>query len=487
MKEPNQVPNAIYKPTPHPARPERRRAAAFLGMVIWTAFVILALWWLLRAASQEPGGASWVVHDGDSPHKALLDRARDWFRLAHLNFQRIYPWILFGPYVAWLALHFALERGRLRLNLPIHLAACAAFVAASHAINVRTAVTVADVVVIRSHQQSDWSPAGREFQAIEVKVSAGPADGPLPEQLAERLFQGNLTNHGPNNAIVRERGELSGAHLTNLITELEQAIKPRRTPPGPMTLRPLSTLLDLLAYGAMVGLAHSVHFYRRYRDREHRALFLESNLAKARLNALQAQLQPHFLFNTLNAIATLLRRDPKAAETTLVSLSELLRLALSQSDKQEITLREELHFLERYLEIQQTRFGDRLRLEQDIPLAALDCLVPTLLLQPLVENAIRHGIEPSENGGLVRVRARDQDGRLALSVEDDGVGFAPGAGAASETGIGLANLRARLEALYGASQKLELTERSEGGVAVRIEIPWRPVTLGQTAEVSPAV
>src|SRR5262249_1997639 len=156
---------------------------------------------------------------------------------------------------------------------------------------------------------------------------------------------------------------LSDAGLTNLLAEFEHATKPIRQGTGPPTLRPLSTLMDLLAYGAMVGLAHSVHFYRRYREREHRALALESNLAKARLNSPQSQLQPHFLFNTLNAIATLLRRDPKAAEATLLSLSDLLRLSLSQSDRQEIPLREEIQFLDRYLEIQRTRFGDRLRFE----------------------------------------------------------------------------------------------------------------------------
>jgi len=288
--------------------------------------------------------------------------------------------------------------------------------------------------------------------------------------------------------MLRIREDFSPAGLTNLFSELEHAIKDPPVPPGPFPMRPLSTLLDLLAYGTIVGAVHSVHFYRRFREREHRALFLESNLAKARLNALQAQLQPHFLFNTLNAIATLLRRDPRAAEDTLTSLSELLRLTLNRSGRQEMTLREELEFLQRYVEIQQTRFGDRLRFEPDVEPSALDCLVPTLLLQPVVENAIRHGLEPLDRGGLVRVTARGQDGMLVVIVEDDGVGLAnvaasshEAAGEAADTptpqdkpgsGIGLLNLRARLEALYGARQKLVLASRPEGGVAVRIEIPW---------------
>ena len=173
-------------------------------------------------------------------------------------------------------------------------------------------------------------------------------------------------------------------------------------------------------------------FYGRYRERERKALSLESSLSRARLSALQAQLQPHFLFNTLNAIATLLRRDPIAAEATLLALSDLLRLSLNQSETQEIPLREELRFLDRYLEIQHTRFGDRLRVEQEVDPAVLDCLVPTLILQPLVENAIRHGLEPSDAPGLIRIQAQAQKSSgsqngssptLILTIEDNGVGF----------------------------------------------------------------
>jgi len=271
-----------------------------------------------------------------------------------------------------------------------------------------------------------------------------------------------------------------------------------------------STILDLLAYGALTGLVHSVNFYRRLRERERRALFLESNLANARLNTLKAQLQPHFLFNSLNAITALLRRDPRQAETTLVALSELLRLALSQSERQELALRDEWEFVQRYLEIQQTRFGDKLRIEQDIEPQALDCLVPTLVLQPLVENAIRHGIEPAEKAGVVRVSASHKDGKLVLAVEDDGVGLPTGSAdsggpdnpaglypslsapapssttsvvlARAGTGIGLANLRERLQALYGARQKLELTPRATGGVIVRVEIPWHPRVSSETTD-----
>jgi two-component sensor histidine kinase len=274
-------------------------------------------------------------------------------------------------------------------------------------------------------------------------------------------------------AIGHSSKELDCFIPTNLIPKLEQAMKPLPGPPGALPWNPLPTLLDLLAYGSLAGVSHAVLFYRRFREREHRAFALETHLTKARLNNLHAQLQPHFLFNTLNAIATLLRRDPKAAEATLTSLSELLRLALSQSDKQEIPLRDEMRFLERYIEIQQTRFGDRFHFEQAIQPKALDCLIPTLTLQPLVENAIRHGIEPSTKPGTVQVTACSADGRLVVSVEDDGVGFSDPPEGGPKSGIGLSNLRARLQTIYGVDQSFEIRSRPEGGVIVKVDIPSR--------------
>jgi signal transduction histidine kinase len=425
-----------------------------------------------------------------------------------IGFQRVYPWVLLGPYVALLVSYFPLERGRLRLSLPLNIAGCAAFVAASHAINARTMVSGTNVVIIKS--QHNVGPTAGSHQPITSQIEVSKIGrGELEEQKSAPTREpvlgallGKVT-HG--------QSDFSDAGLTNLLAQLPPGLRPPPSPPGLRRSSVWSELLDLLAYGAVAGLAHSVHFYRRFRERERRALFLESNLSNARLNALRAQLQPHFLFNSLNAIVALLRRDPLLAESTLMSLSELLRLTLSQSERQEIALREEMHFVRRYLEIQQIRFCDKLRVEQDIEPAAMDCLVPTLLLQPLVENAIRHGIEPAENAGLVRLTARQQDGLLILTVEDDGVGLpdaaavqprskqtariagselpsaatsagpSPSDWARGGTGIGLSNLRARLETLYGSRQKLELISRSEGGVTVLVQIPWRAVKLIETA------
>jgi two-component sensor histidine kinase len=403
------------------ARSPWRRRILWICVCGWTVFVGFAIWWLL----QGNGGPSvWVFQVGDD-QPGLGQRVLSIFR-SDLGLQRSYPWILLGPYVALVAWYFPLGRERLRRNLPLNAAACVAFAWACHAIDLRTTVT---------------RPRGMVINPEHL-----PAPGTPPMQM------------------LRAPGA-SG--------------EPKRPSPRPPSRRAMlrSTILDLLAYGAVTGLAHSVNFYVRLRERERRALVLESNLANARLNTLKAQLQPHFLFNSLNAIAALLHRDPRLAETTLVALSELLRMALSQSERQEGALREELEFVERYLQIQQTRFGDKLRVEQDIEPQALDCLAPTLVLQPLVENAIRHGIEPGEKAGMVRVSASREDGKLILAVEDDGVGLASAKTnvgfVSGGTGIGLANLRERLQALYGARQKLELAPRPTGGVVVRVEIPWR--------------
>lgn len=430
----------------------------------------------------------WVVHPTGSPQPAAAGKIFGWFD-ADVAFQRIYPWALLGPYVALIALYHPLERGSLRLSGSLNLATCVAFVAASHTIDTRTRRTLRNVTIIKSEPAE--GSQGTNTYRIQI-TQTGPST-----LLAQRVLSGKAT---------RTPQEFTNAGLTNLFGQLDCGLNPPVLP----NWRLGSTLLDLLAYGAIVGVAHSVHFYRRFRERERRALSLESSLANARLNALRAQLQPHFLFNSLNAIATLLRRDPHLAEATLMSLSELLRLSLSRSEKPELALREEMEFVQRYLEIQQTRFGDRLRVEQDIEPAALDCLVPCLLLQPLVENAIRHGIEPADKAGVVRLTAHRQGANLLLTVEDNGVGLADTAPdlrslktpslrteaaslpadsqvgsvmrpASSEgSGIGLANLRARLEALYGACHALDLVSRPEGGLAVRIEIPWRPQRQPET-------
>jgi signal transduction histidine kinase len=237
--------------------------------------------------------------------------------------------------------------------------------------------------------------------------------------------------------------------------------------------------INLLLYGAVLGLTQAYDYYRRYRERERRATQLEiaaaqleTRLAQAQLDALKMQIQPHFLFNTLNTISVLMQDDVDAANKMLIRLSELLRVALKSEKTQEISLRQELEFLRGYLEIEQTRFQDRLRVDFEVDAETLDSLVPNLILQPLVENAIKHGIAPRAEAGTIRVEARRQNGRVELSVRDDGAGLTESKNH-SMGGIGLSNTRARLEKLYGAQHSFEIVSPAAGGLEVKVSIPFR--------------
>ena len=229
---------------------------------------------------------------------------------------------------------------------------------------------------------------------------------------------------------------------------------------------------NLLVYCVILAVTQAFDYYRKYRERELHASELEKRLVQAKLQALQMQLNPHFLFNALNAIAALMHKDVEAADQMLVRLSGLLRLALESSETQEVPLRRELDFLMSYLQIEQTRFGDRLEVRQSIAPDTLDALVPNLILQPLVENAIRHGIQPRAGLGRILLTAQQVEGRLRLGVEDNGSGAATLT--PTREGIGLSNTRARLLQLYGQAQKMEFRQVPEGGLAVEIELPFRP-------------
>ncbi len=228
---------------------------------------------------------------------------------------------------------------------------------------------------------------------------------------------------------------------------------------------------NLLIYWVIVAVSHAFDYYRKYRERELRALELEKRLAQAKLQALQMQLNPHFLFNTLHSISSLMHKDVEAADKMIMRLSDLLRAALEGAETQEVSLREELNLLQLYLAIEQIRFGSRLTVKLDVAPDTLDAQVPNLILQPLVENAIRHGIEPRARPGLIELQARRVNGALALVVSDNGAGL--GENGAIKEGIGLSNTRARLQELYGAAQRFELVRGEQGGVRVEISIPLR--------------
>ncbi len=235
---------------------------------------------------------------------------------------------------------------------------------------------------------------------------------------------------------------------------------------------PYEALKDVATFWILVGLAFGFDYYRRYRDRDVRAAQLESQLAAARLQHLRQQLHPHFLFNTLNTISAVMHEDVRAADAMLSRLSDLLRLATRHAGDQEVRLQEELDALDLYLEIMRVRMGDRLRSAVEVAPDARDALVPFLVLQPLVENAVKHGIAPRPGGGWLAVRAYRRNGALRLEIEDDGPGVADAAGALS-AGFGLGGTAERLEHLYGAAARPLLGRGGRGGLRVTIDIPWR--------------
>ncbi len=232
-------------------------------------------------------------------------------------------------------------------------------------------------------------------------------------------------------------------------------------------------ILSLIMYWFVVFANLGWVYYRRYREREVQTAQLQRELVEARLEALRMQLNPHFLFNTLHTVSALIHEKPDVADRMVARLSELLRLSLDQSKPQEVPLSEELDFLDRYLDIEQTRFADRLKVEKQVEAGVQDALVPYLILQPLVENAIRHGIEPREDLGHLTIRARRSDGMLELRVSDNGAGLAADGAAPAREGIGLSNTRSRLRHLYGDNFKLELVNGTGGGLEARLDLPYR--------------
>jgi signal transduction histidine kinase len=230
---------------------------------------------------------------------------------------------------------------------------------------------------------------------------------------------------------------------------------------------------EMMTYWAIVGLSHALDFHRESQERALAAAQLETRLAEAQLQALQRQLHPHFLFNTLHTISALMHRDIDAADSMLARLSDLLRLTLDRIGVQAVLLKEELEFLGKYLEIERSRFGDRLAVDFDIDPETFDAWVPNLILQPLVENAIRHGIGPRIGGGRLVIAARRTGDRLWLLVRDDGPGLSEARLNAFNKGrVGLTNTRSRLRHLYGDAHRFEFHEPADGGLAVTIEIPY---------------
>jgi signal transduction histidine kinase len=242
----------------------------------------------------------------------------------------------------------------------------------------------------------------------------------------------------------------------------------------------VESFTSYFTYMVVVAAHYAFDYYQKYRERDLRALELEGRLTQAELQNLKMQLHPHFLFNTLNTISVLMIKDTRAANRVLVRLSELLRMALDNVSTQEVSLKEELDFLARYLEIEQTRFEDRLTVRMKIEPGVRDARVPNLILQPLVENAIRHGIAPLLTPGIIEISAYRENVHLRLEVRDNGSGLADSNQHLRE-GVGLSNTRARLVQLYAKDHTFEAGNAPGGGLLVTIVIPFRR-TGGDTAD-----
>lgn len=327
------------------------------------------------------------------------------------------PWILFAPLVLWLARRFPLTPQHWRRPLVAHLVFCVLVVLAM-GLSTLPLVSRRELVFER-RPVSDPSRA-------EDRDHAKPGDGP-PDTVLGRLLGG-----------VR---------------------------------------VSVPVYWMLVAGAQAMAQYRRGVERERRALLAEAALAEARLQALQGQLNPHFLFNTLNTITELVYEDPKGAERMIVALADLLRAALAAQKRPQVPLGEEIAFVRHYCGIQRVRFSERLDVRYEIDETALGAAVPTLVLQPLVENAVIHGMADSAVPLIVWVRARREGERLRLEIADSGgAGATPPEAAGTPLvvaeGVGLGNTRARLAALHGDAHRFSITRAVEGGVSVVVELPF---------------
>ncbi len=240
------------------------------------------------------------------------------------------------------------------------------------------------------------------------------------------------------------------------------------------------TFMDIQRYWYVLFITQAISFYGKYQERQLLSSQLEAQLANAQLEVLKIQLEPHFLFNTLNSIASLARHDGGAAEHMTLQLADLLRMSLDGVGVHEVPLHRELTFLQKYVDIQQTRFHDRLNVQTEIDPSTLDTLVPNLILQPLVENAIRHGISPRRAPGFIHISIwRDRDD-VWMEIRDNGVGFTRARGVLPREGVGLRNTRGRLRQLYNEDHAMVLEDAPGGGCIVKIRVPYRTMNEEET-------
>jgi sensor histidine kinase YesM len=312
---------------------------------------------------------------------------------------------------------------------------------------------------------------------------------PIVYELARRYsfdrasWRLSLAIHIVASVILTSVGALALVLLNPVITWTKE-------PSVPFLAHVLSrTFMDIQRYWYVVLITQAIAYYGKYQERQLVSSQLEAQLARAQLEVLKIQLEPHFLFNTLNSIAALARHDGEAAEHMTLQLADLLRMSLDGVGVHEVPLHQELTFLQKYIDIQQVRFHDRLSVETEIDPPTLDTLVPNFILQPLVENAIRHGIGPRRTPGWIRISTwRDHDD-VWMEIRDNGVGFTRGRGLMPQEGVGLRNTRGRLQQLYNEDHAMVLEDAPGGGCTVKIRVPYRTINNEEvtTANVNTSV
>ena len=350
----------------------------------------------------------------------VVSGAFAWDEACRMTLSHWLPWMMLSPFILWLSFRFPIERTGWKLCVPIHAGA--------------GVVAVLVCVAVNEYILRPPPPPWGDSSVKSPGLSSPPPD-------VQKSARSDQPFSHP------------GSHRS----------------PWWFGVR-----FNVPTYLIFVSLSHAVVYFRRSQQRERRALELEARLAQARLQALRMQIHPHFLFNTLNAISTLVHSDPHAADEMIGGLSEMLRISLDSAMDQEVPLRHELNFLNLYLQIEQARFGDRLRVEQNISLEVEGALVPTLILQPLVENAIRHGIEPKLAPGVIGISAQRVGEALRISIRDTGVGVnsSDRAEKSAQKGIGLSNTRARLQSLYPGQHHFDIHNDPASGCVVELEIPF---------------
>ena len=383
------------------------------------------------------------------------------------------PWVALTPLIFWLARRFPLERGRLLRSVPVHMVG--ALVCTVISLSVTTLVFTSG----RGEFGGGPRASGRRPSEWRARNDSGSPGEPRPPFVRrdESSLPPDLRGPRPRPGDPKGPGPFPRGEFRGGPGAFGRAGGP---PPDSLARNPFVGFIaplalrgnfDLAIYLIVMTAAHALAYYRRAQDRDRQALVLTAGLNQARLDALRLQLQPHFLFNTLNAISTLVHRDADAADELISDLSDLLRASLENQDH-EVPLAREIELLDRYLAIEQTRLGDRLRIVRDIDPAAAAALVPTFLLQPIAENAIRHGLEPRAAPGTLTVSARRVGDELHLAVTDDGVGLGPAAAPTARRGIGLANSEERLRTLHAGRARLTLLSPPAGGVRVEVVLPF---------------